>query len=257
MKRSLFEDKILLAIGNSRLHWAWLRNKKLLATWHTPHLSKPVTSYLLPSNLLSDRLVDLGLNNLPVYIASVVPSQTKLWQNYHDTHIITLQDVGLNNLYPTLGIDRALAAWGGGENYGYPCLIIDGGTALTFTGVNQQQQLIGGAILPGLRTQFVTLKKQTAALPKVDLPPNLPSRWATDTDKAIASGIIYTAIAGIYSYITDWLQQYPQSQIIFTGGDGAILAQYLARKYPQLQFTGDRHLIFYGMNLAIDPATKA
>ena len=254
MKLKLSEDKILLAIGNSRLHWAWLRNEKLLATWHTPHLSQAVTSYLLPPKLLFDRLVDLGLNNLPIYIASVVPSQTKLWQNYRHTHIITLEDIKLSNLYPSLGIDRALAAWSGGENYGYPCLIIDGGTALTFTGINKQKQLIGGAILPGLGTQFVTLKKQTAALPQMNLTPNLPPRWATDTNSAIASGIIYTALAGIYSYIIDWLHKYPQSQIIFTGGDGEILNQYCKQRYLELKIACDRHLIFYGMKLAI--ATK-
>jgi type III pantothenate kinase len=70
---------------------------------------------------------------LPLYLASVVPSQTALWQTYPDVHIITLDQVPLQGVYPTLGIDRALALWGAGETWGWPMLVIDAGTALTLT----------------------------------------------------------------------------------------------------------------------------
>jgi len=49
---------------------------------------------------------------LPLYLASVVPSQTALWQTYPDVHVITLNQVPLQSVF-TLGIDRALAlCWG-------------------------------------------------------------------------------------------------------------------------------------------------
>ena len=245
-------DRIYLAIGNSRLHWAWFKNNDLIETWNTQHLSNLVAEDKLPLAELSNKLIEQKLTKLPIFIASVVSQQTKLWQNYNEKQIITLQDIKLQNIYPTIGIDRVLAAWGGGETYGYPCLIIDGGTALTFTGIDPQKKLIGGAILPGLRSQLTTLKQKTAALPQIELPTTLPPRWALNTDKAIASGIIYTIIAGIYSYITDWQQQYPNSQVIFTGGDGEILSKYIQPQYPKLKFVikCDRNLIFYGMKLA-------
>jgi pantothenate kinase type III len=76
---------------------------------------------------------------IPIVIASVVPSQTQLWQTWLDSttypyRILSLADIPLAGLYPTLGIDRALAGLGVGQQLGFPCLTIDGGTALTFTG---------------------------------------------------------------------------------------------------------------------------
>lgn len=244
--------RLLLAIGNSRSHWAWLRDGCIQQTWDTPHLSQAVTGDPLPNYLLPEELNRKQLSNIPLAIASVVPSQTQLWTNYPQFQKITLSDIKLNNLYPTLGIDRALALWGGGETYGYPCLVVDGGTALTFTGVDESKKLVGGAILPGLRAQFITLNQATAALPELSLPGRLPPRWAMNTPKAIASGIIYSAIAGIQSYIQDWQKQFPDSKVIFTGGDGTTLAQYLKLQAPHLDLKVDHRLIFYGMNLCIN-----
>ena len=240
-----------LAAGNSRLHWGWFRDQILLTTWDTPHLGVAVRSHQLPHLYLHRDLVRQRLTDISVYLASVVAQQTKYWQDYHQLKLISLQDIQLSNIYPTMGIDRALAVWGAFNHYQRSCLIIDGGTALTFTGVDQQKQLLGGAILPGLRSQLLTLKQKTAALPEIQLPPNLPLIWALDTESAIASGILHTAISGIYDYILDWLKQFPDSQIIFTGGDGELLAKFLQQKFPN--FAGDlvveKNLVFKGIKL--------
>ncbi len=144
-----------------------------------------------------------------------------------------------------------MAIWGAAETYGYPCLVIDGGTALTFTGVDPQRQLVGGAILPGLKTQFKSLQQTTAALPEITLPQALPTRWALATDKAIASGVIYTVIAGIESFIVDWCQSFPQSIVVLTGGDAQILHHYLQNQFFKLPISTivDRNLVFWGMKL--------
>lgn len=253
-KRAGNINRLMLAIGNSRLHWAWFEDNLLVEAWNTKHLLNNINSDFILENVLPSQLTKQKLTNVPIYIASVVPKQTEIWKSYPNLNVLTLENIEIKDIYPTLGIDRALTLWGGGETYGYPCLVIDGGTALTFTGVDIHKKLIGGAILPGLRAQFVTLNQKTAALPPVELPTALPSRWALDTEKAIASGIIYTTIAGIYSYILDWQQQHPDSQVILTGGDGEILQQYLKQQYPDLKsvIKCDRNLIFHGMNLAIN-----
>ena len=243
------QDRLFLAVGNSRLHWAWFRGGQLVQNWDTPHLLTKIESSAIPPELLSEQLNKQKLTNIPITLASVVGQQTKLWSGYSNLSAIELSDIKLKNIYATMGIDRALAAWGGGETYGYPCLVIDGGTALTFTGVDKQKQLIGGAILPGLQSQLQTLNQKTAALPQIDIPTTLPPRWALDTEGAIASGIIYTLIAGISSFINDWQQQYPDSQIIFTGGDAEILTKYLHLHFPELKTICDRHLIFWGIRL--------
>jgi type III pantothenate kinase len=83
----------------------------------------------------------------------VVPEIITRWHNMLQTSVITTAVVPLQGaaccsaltqaklilsrfqgLYSTMGCDRALAAYGAGEKYGYPTLVIDGGTALTLTG---------------------------------------------------------------------------------------------------------------------------
>ena len=221
-----------LMIGNSRLHWAYFEQNILIKTWQTNH-----------------DLINNFDSNIPLCLASVVPEQTELFLDYSYLKLIQLTDIPLKNLYPTLGIDRALAALGRGENYGFPSLVIDGGTALTLTGVNQDRELIGGAILPGLGLQFQALSTKTAALPCLNLPQSLPTRWAMNTEEAIASGILYNLLSGIMSFIEDWLKQFPNSKIILTGGDGERLLSYLNEMYPDIanDCKFDPNLIFWGM----------
>jgi type III pantothenate kinase len=242
-------DWLGLAIGNSRLHWAWFVDNDLKSAWDTPHLLAEIDSTSSLNKIIPHQNREItNISSIPIYLASVVPSQTALWHNYPQLHQITLAEIPLLNTYATLGIDRALAAYGAGETYHYPCLTIDCGTALTFTGVNCDRSLIGGAILPGLQAQFRSLQQQTAALPLV-IPSNLPPRWALDTEKAIASGIIYTTIAGIHSYIRDWLDKFPDSSLVLTGGDNKSIFQYLQNIYPQItpQILVDDYLIFWGL----------
>ena len=246
---------LAVAVGNSRLHWAWFEHHTLIKIWDTQHLSNVVKPDKLPRLFLPDRLKQY--DNLPLYLASVVPRQTQLWQNYSQLKLISLKDIKLTNLYSTMGIDRALAAWSASVTYHSSCLVIDGGTALTFTGVDKQQRLVGGAILPGLRSQLTTLNQKTAALPKVQLPTSLPPRWALDTEQAIVSGIVYTAIASVYSYVTDWLRQFPDSKVIFTGGDGELLFSYLHLYDSAIaqKTLFDPNLVFSGIKLVYQHQT--
>jgi type III pantothenate kinase len=239
--------QIGLSIGNSRYHWAWFLNTKLQSSWDTTYLTPDRFFHLFPLDLQDsiDRL-QLGIDQIPIYLASVVPSQTAIWQQLDRVKIITLNNIPLLNLYPTLGIDRALAVFGAGEIYGYPVLVIDGGTALTITGVDDNHRLVGGAIMPGLRLQICSLGTGTAALPEIVLPQQLPPRWSDNTPGSIASGILHTVSAGIRAFIRDWQQLFPDSHIVFTGGDGELLVKYLQPdSIDRVRF--DQQLLFHGM----------
>jgi type III pantothenate kinase len=244
--------QIGLSIGNSRYHWAWYLKTKLQSSWDTEYLTIDRFFKSCPIDLqalINQNLIEI--DRIPIYLISVVPSQTAIWQQLPQVKQIDLTDIPLQNLYPTLGIDRALAVFGAGEVYGYPVLVIDGGTALTITGVDDRRSLVGGAILPGLRLQLQSLSTGTAALPEIVLPQQLPPRWSDNTPDSIASGILHTVSAGISDFIQDWQQLFPGSQVVFTGGDGELLNRYLqldSREY--LRF--DRHLLFHGLSVIID-----
>jgi type III pantothenate kinase len=239
--------QIGLSIGNSRYHWAWFVDTQLQSCWDSKYLSIDQLFDQLPIDLQAIiKTQALTLASVPIVLASVVPAQTAIWQQLAQVKIITLADIPLNNLYPTLGIDRALSIFGAGETYRYPVLVIDGGTALTITGIDDRRQLIGGAILPGLSLQLRSLATGTAALPAIKIPSQLPARWSDNTPGSIASGILHTVTAGIKDFIKDWQRLYPDSQIIFTGGDGEILYRYLSVD-SITQTRCDRQLLFHGL----------
>lgn len=240
-----------LSIGNSRYHWAWYLDSQLQLSWDTAYLAIDNYSQLFPVDLqVIIKTGQLNLATIPIYLISVVPTQTEIWRQLPQVRQVTLTDIPLLNLYPTLGIDRALATFGASSLYGYPVLVIDGGTALTITGIDENCCFVGGAILPGLRLQINSLVMGTAALPKVELPLQLPPRWSNNTPDAIASGILHTVSSGIMDFIRDWQRLYPQSQIVFTGGDGGTLVNYLQADLS-INLTVDRDLLFHGLSIII------
>ena len=240
---------LAVAIGNSRIHWALFKEDSLIISWDTEHLHHPISTEDIADSIATRYSHKLDFSELKVVLASVVPTQTAYWQQYPHLKVVTLADIPLKGIYPTMGIDRALALYGAAEIYGYPCLVIDGGTALTFTGVDRNKKLIGGAIVAGLRSQIRALSLSTAALPQIQLPDSIPSLWATNTNSAIASGIVHTLTAAVHRYIHHWQQQYPDSSILITGGDSKTLLQYLQQLYPDAAkaVTRDSDLIFWGM----------
>lgn len=254
------ETWLALEIGNSRLHWALFLGETLYSAWDTDHIPQSVIQQLAECQTLDDLLKKIfpqgeSLTNTlplcPLLVASVVPSQTAIWQTYPNTHVITLDQVPLKGVYSTLGIDRALALWGAGKTWGFPMLVIDAGTALTFTAADVNQCLVGGAILPGLGLQFATLGQQTGQLPLVEAVnlASLPPRFAVNTTEAIQSGVIYTLIAGIKDFIEAWWQLYPDGKIAIKGGDRTLLINYLQVLYPEIaaRLIMEQNLIFWGM----------
>ena len=258
-----------LCIGNTRSHWAYIEGDHIRTTWDAPHLDAHdfdahdldrTILYDLYNHIPADYKNSQPQNSQPqnsqpqplIVLASVVPSQTELWRTGLDRraypyHILQLADIPLSGLYATLGIDRALAGLGIGQRLGFPCLAIDGGTALTFTGfaslspsaLTQKEDhtphtphtptgsLIGGAILPGMGLQYRSLGRQTEQLSElystcnpIPKPPQCQiERWARDTPGAIDSGI-HRAIGAIaWDFIVDWRRRYPDAIVAITGGD--------------------------------------
>lgn len=261
MKQNSYKETnspwLALMVGNSRLHWALFINNSIDTAWDTEHLSESEIEKLAQTNTLplspSSSCPIFLSPKIPItlVLASVVPSQTKLWQTYPNIRLITVNQVPITGTYSSLGIDRALAVFGAGKNYGFPILVIDTGTALTLTGADANQRLVGGAILPGLGLQFASLGKQTAQLPLLNTKDlaELPPRFALDTTSAIKSGIIYTLLAGIKDFMDQWLLLFPNSKIAITGGDCEVLKSYLEDNFPEIgeKIILDKNLIFWGM----------
>jgi type III pantothenate kinase len=96
--------------------------------------------------------------------------------------------------------------------------------------------------MAGLRSQFVSLHANTAALPHLSIPEILPTRWGMDTVSSIQTGISQILLAGLQAYIDDWRSLFPDSKVIMTGGDGDRF-QGWGLAVDEI----DQYLIFLGM----------
>lgn len=216
---------LAVSMGNSRWHWGRFAGDRLADTWDSDRAS---------ARTMRD-LRTYQHKGLPIVIASVVPEDVALWRTVPQVDILSIDRIPLRGLYPTHGLDRALALWGAGMQAGFPALVIDAGTALTVTASDADGTAIGGSITPGISLQMRALASGTAALPQVALPKTPPPRLARSTIEAIQSGVLYTAIAGLRETIEVWRSRCPgRRHIWLTGGDGAALMNYLRTMAPDL-----------------------
>ncbi|MEO1069093.1 MAG: pantothenate kinase [Cyanobacteria bacterium J06638_6] len=254
-----------LIVGNSRWHWGAFAGQSWLGAWHTSRLSEAEVKSLEQTHFALPRFRQLGFEpeieagtpgwqglevaRPELWLASVVEQPLGWLADYPALHVLKTDQVPLQNTYPTLGVDRALALVGAGETYGWPVLVIDCGTALTYT-AGAEQRLIGGSISPGLGLQLRALSEHTDRLPAIALESIAwPRRWATDTAEAIASGVVRTVLAGMQDFITAWKTEWPDGRVVLTGGDSVAIATYLAHQAPDLagQIQRDPDLAFWGL----------
>lgn len=258
-------DWLALVIGNTRWHWAWFQDDQLQQVWHTHHLPCQKSSDRALSSIWAhhapSQIAQIPLEAIDIAAVSVVPSQTKCLAQL--SKVQWINHFPLRGVYSTMGLDRVAALWGAGQQYGWPVLVIDSGTALTFT-AGAAATFLGGAILLGLRSHLTALHHYTAALPEVELPLNLPRQWATDTTNAIQSGVVYTVLASIHHFVQSWQQQCPHTALVFTGGDGQYLQQLYQQQYQTKQNQAltsktwfDPNLMFWGISAYRNEATRA
>jgi type III pantothenate kinase len=222
---------LAIAIGNTRIKAVVFGNDRQI-----------VEEYVCMQAELSNLESQIGDRDFAhIAIASVVPNLITRWHGLPQTQIMKTSDVPIQGFYLTMGCDRALAAFGAAETYGYPVLVIDAGTAITVTGIDADKKFGGGAIVAGLRSQFSSLHQNTSALPNLEIPDSLPTRWGNDTNSSIQAGITHMLLAGLRVYIDDWRSRFPDSKIIVTGGDG----EHLAKWGLEVDII-DRYLIFLG-----------
>lgn len=123
-----------------------------------------------------------------------------------------------------IGTDLVANALAAHHKYGQLTMVIDFGTALTFTTIGNNAEIKGVAIAPGLETAVGALAGKTAQLPQIHLNPP-PSVLGENTIHAIQSGIVF-GYAGLVDSIIDRTQKELNKNItvVATGGLCAVIA---------------------------------
>lgn len=131
------------------------------------------------------------------------------------------------------------------------CIIVDFGTALTFTVVDKNGQLLGVSIAPGLKTAIGALFQKTAQLPEVPL--ELPaSAIGKDTVHAIQSGVLLGYVGLVRHMLSSIRAEVGEQYIaVATGGLSAILHP-LRADFEAI----DPHLTLDGLRIIAEETVK-
>lgn len=144
----------------------------------------------------------------------------------------------------SLGADRVADTVAAIHEYPLPLLVVDMGTATTMSVINEREEFVGGAIMPGLRLSLEALSSRASLLPHIDLipPKNVIGRNTID---AMDSGMIYgtaSMLDGMIDRIQEELGQ--PVQVIATGG----LSQKVT-PYCRHTITQDPNLLLKGLRI--------
>ena len=187
-------------IGNSDITIGLWNGKAWQYTWRIP--SKPDQSELYYGMRMRDYFLEAAIDVERVEIvvlSSVVPDLTEKVRSairnlYLKDPIIlgpaVYEKLPIQVLNPyEIGSDLVANAMAAYTKLKQTCIVVDFGTALTFTTVSGEGKILGVSIVPGLRTALRSLTQNTAKL--FDVPLEMPaSALGKNTVTAIQSGIV-------------------------------------------------------------------
>lgn len=125
-----------------------------------------------------------------------------------------------------LGSDLLVGAVASCSKYGYPCMVVDMGTATTISVVNDKKEFLGGIIYPGVITAYNSLIKATSLLEsaKIAVPSNVIGR---DTMSSMQSGMVYGTAGAINGLVERIKKEYGDMKVIVTGGISRYIVPFL------------------------------
>jgi type III pantothenate kinase len=226
---------LAIDIGNSNLTCGLFENQTLKRHWClSTDPSKTADEYgvlflgvLREAGIEPDRLTDVILSSVVPSLTSVIETMAERLFRRRCLVVSADMNTGLTLAYTDpreLGTDRLAAAAAAHDRYKTSLIVVDVGTATTFSAVTQSGDYLGGVIAPGIRMAADALATRTAKLPRVDLirPKTVIGR---DTGSSIQAGLIF-GHAGLVDEIVRRMQQEmgQQTLVVATGGLASLIA---------------------------------
>jgi type III pantothenate kinase len=192
----------------------------------TGELSSSVVAAFLRRGHVSKMVVSSVVPEKDSVISKAAGNKSKaLWLDWK-------MNLGVAIDYPkpqSIGADRLANAAAVAELYGYPAIVVDFGTAVTFDVVSERRAYVGGVIAPGLEAMTNFLYQRTALLPKLSL--KKPKRAVgRSTIEAMRSGAVF-GYRGLVREILGQIraEQFPRRRVLVvaTGGYARLIADGL------------------------------
>ncbi len=206
---------LCLDFGNTRLKAAVFNydkmEKELLLKDDSKESIQSLINEYQPTKSILSSVID---HNIEIEI--LLAQNTKFHKLSHLTKLAFTCAVGKPE---TIGADRlALAAAAVHFYPGKNNLVIGLGSCITFNFINNQHELIGGSISPGLEMRLKALNYYTARLPLVNASWNVPL-IGYDTETNIQSGVVLGMAKEIDGIIAAYAEKYDNFNVLLTGGD--------------------------------------
>jgi type III pantothenate kinase len=237
-------DYLLIDVSNSYAKLAFASRERV---------SNPVR---IPTAELSSSIVAEFLRQRQVrkvIVSSVVPTKNSVITKaaHNKAQVLWLDwklKLGVAIEYPkpqSIGADHLANAAAVAKFYGFPAIVVDFGTAVTFDVVSERCSYIGGVIAPGLEAMTSFLYQRTALLPRLSLKEPYCA-VGKSTVEAMRSGAIF----GYRGLVREILAQIRAEQfsrkkvvVVATGGYAWLIASRLpevAVIHPRLTLEGLR-----------------
>ncbi|OGX33676.1 MAG: hypothetical protein A3I43_04770 [Omnitrophica WOR_2 bacterium RIFCSPLOWO2_02_FULL_50_19] len=242
---------MLLAIdvGNTTIAFGAFQGKKLKSSWK-----------ISTQSVFYKKAIKLPKNIDAAIISSVVPKVTPIIkkmvaQKYKIRPFVLGGNIKapIKNLYRNprqVGQDRLVDAVAVKELCGYPAIVIDFGTAITFDVISKKGGYPGGIIVPGIETSLNALSEKAALLPKIKLSPP-KGLIGRDTVDSMRSGVFHGFGSLCDGIIAKLKAKYPGAIVIATGGHAALMT-----KYSKLIRKVDPNLTLHGLRIIYDRSSK-
>jgi type III pantothenate kinase len=239
-------DYLLIDVSNSYAKLAFASRERV---------SNPAR---VPTSKLSSSVVAAFLRRRhvrKVVVSSVVPEKDSAISTaaHNKAEVLRLDwkmNLGVAIDYPkpqSIGADRLANAAAVAQLYGYPAIVVDFGTAVTFDVVSERRAYVGGVIAPGLEAMTNFLYQRTALLPKLSL--KEPKRAVgRSTIEAMRSGAVF-GYRGLVREILGQIkaERFPLRKVVVvaTGGYAPLIAEGL----PDISAI-DQRLTLEGLRIA-------
>ena len=225
---------VAIDIGNSNVSLAINKNNDWIHFWRYPTI-RDESPFFYTMKIKNDLLEhDTDVEQVEkMVLSSVVPSLTPVFKEIlPEIFPVPMVVVG-PTIYPyislkidnpnEIGSDLVANAVAANAIYKKDCIVVDFGTALTFTTVSKKGEILGVAIAPGLKTAIAALFSKTAQLPEVPL--NLPETpVGKNTIHAIQSGILVGYVGLVKHMLAEIRKEVGKKYIaVATGGLSSIL----------------------------------
>lgn len=226
---------------------------------HAPRLisqlTKKVPLYFLEHEILPSQIRQIGFSSVVPEVNAII---SQFCQNYLglSPYLISgksYDKIPVKSLRPNeIGSDLMCNAMAAFSRFSKPVIVVDFGTALTFTAVDTEGKILGVNIVPGLKTAIKALFANTSKLPEVEL--KLPaSALGQNTIHAIQAGVLYGYTGLVKGMIETMTAETGLKFIIVaTGGLAAILTT-LEKTFDEI----DRNLTLEGLRLITEANTQS